>query len=191
MSRFSGKSDLYDFLYMHADAEGRTSSEEYRRNIRIFVGKDMVRNESDKDLVPYYPFVGSFGAGRDGATFQFGPMSHVDWEDFDILSKVLCEVNRAYRKMVRKKLPKTVEQIVELVGNAFDYLAKDGDDPVPVLAKRKLEMGRKVSVPLIPSEYRLTRRDFYRKELEEEMVKWGYTPKEAHEWCFAGRKTWP
>jgi hypothetical protein len=190
MSRFSGKCDFYDFLFMHGDTDGNMSGEAYRRKVRMFIKNVQIRNESDKDLVPYYPFVGSFGAGRDGATFCFPPMSHVDWMDCDSLSTILAEVNRVYRKMVRKKLPKTADQIVELIGSSFDYLKMDGDDPVRFMAERKIAMGKKANVPMIPGDYRLKIRDMYRQELADEMVKAGYTEKEANAWCFHGKKTW-
>lgn len=190
MSRFSGSADLYDFLYMHTGNDGKTASEEYRRKVVIYVGNEKIRNECDKDLVPYYPFVGSFGAGPDGATFRLPVMSEVDWCDYDILVHVLASVNCAYRKMVRKKLPKTADQIVEIVGTGFDYLKADGTPPVRLLAERKIAMGRKADLPRIPEEYRLTHGDHYRKELEDEMVRQGYSEAEAHEWCFKGRRTW-
>lgn len=183
MSKFSGKCDLYDELFVINE------SEEYRRNSVITINgqSSPIKNTCDKDLVPYFPFVCMSGAGnKNGFNGHYTASSWVDIEDADMMKHFLEVLKKYLRKCKRTHIAYDVDAALEVVS-----FGRYGESPVVrMLAERVRDYGNKASLPSVPGEARFEHRDWYRDALREEMIKYGYTDEQADNWCYKGLKTW-
>lgn len=187
MSKFSGKCDLYDTLFMNS-SDPWYSSEEFRRSVELIVDGKTVRNECEKDLVPYYGYVAGTIASTKGKGMRFvtGARSWVDFRDMETLSYMLADAKHFVGKERRAKRDITEEDVVSYVSERWTRHPRECAEVVKLF----MAGNRGTCIPDVPSVIRLETSDFYRDELVGEMLKWGYSEEEAHEWCYFRRRTW-
>lgn len=157
MSIYSGKCDFYD----HIEIFGV----EKVMNATIYVGDSEVplKFESEKDMIPYYPYVIYLSVSDDKHTYmRLTNKSWVEIEEADILNLYLELFLKYLRKCKRKK----VEYIVE---DAMENVCWYYDEAFMELAKRVKEYGKKATIDGLF----LKGKDFYRQKLAEEMIKNG------------------
>lgn len=174
MSNFSGKCDLYDHIEIHG-LENTLKS-------KIYVGydsKEPLKIKEERDLVPYYPFVISMGAFNHGiGTIYLMDESWVNYEEKDVLEFYLEQILKIYRRCKRKKIEFNVDEVWEEVSNVFWKR-----DEIRELIERVKEHGKKATYDGI----HLSSKNYYRDQLVEEMIEFGYPEDVAKTWVYEGR----
>ena len=174
MSRFSGKCDLYDHIEI-CGLENTLKS-------KIYLGwnsEESLDIKEERDLVPYYPFVISCGAFEHGVgTMHLMSKSWVDYEEEDVLEAYLQQILKIQRRCKRKKVEFNVDEVWEDVSNVFWKR-----DEIRELIKRVKEHGKKAACDGI----HLSSKNYYRDQLVEEMIKFGYSEDVAKTWVYEGR----
>ena len=157
MSIYSGKCDFYD----HIEIFGV----ERTMNSEVYVGDSLtpLKFKSEKDLIPYYPYV-IYMSASDGehTNMRLTRKSWVDIEEEEMLNIYLNLFLKYLRKCKRKKMEYVVEEAVE---NVCWYY----DEAFVELAKRVKEDGKNATFDGLY----LKGKEFYRQFLVDEMVKNG------------------
>lgn len=174
MSRFSGKCDLYDHIKICGLENTLKSS--------IYLGWDNEEPldiKEERDLVPYYPFVISCGAFEHGVgTMHLMSKSWVDYEEEDVLEAYLQQILKIQRRCKRKKVEFNVDEVFEEVCYPFYF-----HEEIKTLIERVKECGKKATYDGI----HLSSKNYYRDQLVEEMIKFGYSEDVAKTWVYEGR----
>lgn len=174
MSRFSGKCDLYDHIEI-CGLENTLKS-------KIYLGWDSEEPldiKEERDLVPYYPFVISCGAFEHGVgTMHLMSKSWVDYEEEDVLEGYLQQILKIQRRCKRKKVEFDVDEVFEEVCYPFYF-----HEEIKTLIERVKEHGKKATYGGI----HLSSKNYYRNQLIEEMIKFGYPEDVAKTWVYEGR----
>ncbi len=182
MSMFSGKCDFYDsFVMIGSDGEhGKTMKN--LKTLKLYVyGKDdrehRVKSETIKDIVKYYPYLTLIKTwDKDNGHFIIlSSDSFIDQEEREHLGWYIDDVMKYWRKCKRNKIPFIVDECVE-------KLHWMNDDILRSVAERVAESGNKAEF----DDIHLPMQEYYRRQWFEEMVKVGYTEREAYDWCFKG-----
>lgn len=179
MSKFSGKCDFYDSAIMiHQYTE-----EEFKNNVIIYVGNnpEPLKINSMKDLIPYYPYLVSMAAYNNverKSVIHLCSESFVDQEEREILTWKLEHLIKIYNRCKRKKVEFDIDAAVK------EVCCFGVDDYVRELAERVKEKGKKATIDGI----HMPMRDYYRKELVEEMLENGLDPAEWGYGRFVGEK---
>ena len=189
MSKYSGKCDLYDILAIYdvlvdtdkfADDAMDTLS---NWTIRVGYHGETLRIKSVKDIVPYFPFVetsGGYGNGKANIT-----LTEKSWVD--------VEAERHYG-LITEYLSKKAKYAKRKGLDPVDYMKhcgflsmREANDPeTEALLGRIAVDGKKADWSgLVPGFGK-----YMRDELYDTMVNFGYSPVEAGEWCYHGRRTW-
>ena len=158
MSKFSGKCDFADHVSMVGVEKTLRST--------IYVGDNIVplKFESEKDLIPYYPYIiGSAGYENGVGTIHLTDESFVDTQEREFLESEFSYAKREYLRCKRKKIP-------------FKY--KGGW--CKAVWDRVAEHGTKATVDGLT----IDSAEYYRQKLYEEMVAHGWEKVRAHYWCF-------
>ena len=185
MSKFCGKADFYDSLYISTESEEDAFNKFNGTKLYIrqplpndFNFEDALKNKinipetyykkveysSIKDLIPLYPHLISFSCGD---VVCLSLKSWVDIEERDILEWRLKHFLRVYNRCKRKKIEFNVEEALkEVVWNGYN------EEPYRELANRVKEKGKKANINGI----HLKIHERYRKDLVEEMLKHGLNP---------------
>lgn len=188
MSKFCGKCDLYDTLCIWGIIDGGKFTPEAPGILARWtftVGGKPLEVSEPRDLVPYFPFiVSSGGFGRESSSHvRLTGESHTDTrakEHFGLLKKTMV----AARKKATRKGLNVREAVYSCIGNPGH-----GDRLDRILAERVLcgaDGGKNARYDdLVPDFHGM-----YRGELSGAMVENGYTPEQAREWAYNGRRTW-
>lgn len=184
MSKFSGKCDMYDHIFMSCENE-QEAFEKFKGTklykwkpiedrIEIEDISDLSENwqrieyNSIKDLVPYYPYVISMCCCHKGdsnnSMVVLSSESFVDTEEREMISLYLKDMLRYYNKCKRKKIEFNKEEVLEKVCN-FHH----NEDLVKELIDRVAENGKKADIDGL----KLKSKEFYREELKKEIDRWG------------------
>lgn len=181
MSQFSGKCDFYDgFVEIRCDGEENKTDKELK-NLKLYVrGKDgrdhLVKSDTLKDIVKYYPYLEAIAVSyKDSCTIILSTDSFIDIEERECLDYRIQDVLKYWRKCKRKKMPFAKEEFYKdnwwtnetLMDEIIDRVAKYGD---------KAEF----------DDLHLPMHEYYRKRWFEELVRLGYTEREAYNWVYKG-----
>lgn len=162
MSKFSGKCDFADHVSMVGVEKTLMST--------IYVGNNIVplKFESEKDLIPYYPYIiGSAGYENGVGTIHLTDESFVDIQERELLENELSCAKREYLRCRRKKI------YFNPRGSKYSGWCKAVWD-------RVAEHGTKATVDGLT----IDSAEYYRQKLYEEMVAHGWEKVRAHYWCF-------
>ena len=168
MSKYSGKSDLFDSLH----------TDDYSK-LKIFAhSNDIVplRIDSYKEVVPYFPYLVSISCvNADGyKTIYLSSKSFVDIEEEELLTCDLDILKRYHRKCKRNKTEFNEEEALSMI-TLFG-----GSDLHKELVRRVKELGSKATIEGI----HIPQCDRMRESLYEEMIRVGWTEYQAYRWCF-------
>ena len=159
---YSGKCDFYDYIEIHQDKDSIL-------NAKIYVGDSNTPLEvhSMVDLIPYYPYIISVGAHNGKDHFiRLTSKPYTDIEEEDSLKFYLELLLKYYRKCKRKKIEFDVDEAVKSLSFSFNQ------DVIRELAERVKKYGKKATYEGL----HLVSKDFYRKELVDEMLINGLNP---------------
>lgn len=172
MSKFSGKCDFYDHIEIFGVDDTLSSD--------IYIGRNIIplRFETEKDLIPYYPYLIAMSVW-DNETKKgmivLSEESFIDREEKELLTYSLNHLLRYYNKCKRNHIPYDPDEAVSAVwGNSYG-LAHD-----KVLAERVLQYGKKTTIDGVHTKYHQHLRD----RLYQEMIDNGYTPFKAWYWVY-------
>lgn len=166
ISKFSGKCDCYDILIY-----GYTE-DELKNNVKIYIGdaKTPFKIECIQDLIPYYPYIITY-LGFNGAekktVIHLSSESYVDYEEREIMQSYLKQILREYNKCKKKKEDFNINDVTSKV--CWNYV---NEDVIREIAARVKEKGKKADI----SDLHLDIREYYRKELVNEMLENGLNP---------------
>lgn len=189
MSRFCGKCDVYDVLVaiMELNDDSDWSKIHIYKYIEDldedgFYKREKLDINSIKDLVPYFPFLEYSGGQHDDAySCTIGVHSFIYTEEREHLSWILKKAQKEYRKCKRNK----EEFIVNEVAKKITYLGTPDENTIEI-CKRVKEHPYSVKLDGLHTSLH----NYFRNELMEEMIKYGYTKEQAYEWCYNNKKTW-
>ena len=192
MSRYSGRCDFKDHLWINAETEEEVFNK--FNGTKLYICQPLpddfswvvaltnkinipetyykkVEYSFIEDLIPLYPHLISF-AGIDNTDSKnsvvcLSSESFVDREEREILEFRLKEILRIYNRCKRKKVEFNVEEVLkEVVWNGWN------EEPYRELVNRVKEKGKKASIEGI----HLKMHEIYRRELVEEMLKHNINP---------------
>lgn len=173
MSKYSGKCDFYDHI-QSCGLEGVLAS-------NIYVGRNIIclKIESEKDLIPYYPFLvllDAYDSETGKRTIKLDTESFVDKEEKEWLERDLKLLFKYYNYCKRKHIPfnKTtaLHKIWSFLDNIPEYMNK--------LVDRVELVGKKATIDNLHSSYH----DYYREILYRDMVDAGYSKFIAYYWVY-------
>ena len=173
MSMLTGKCDFYDSVNVIGNIE-----EYLGDNAEIYVGDIRIPNQTEKDLVPYYPFLTSTACHYDGhSIIHLGRYSHIDYEEYDRLTRALNDFKRYYRKCKRNKNEFKADECLRITA----YHNFGDKDTYLELAQRVAEEGEKTNILGLSLKYydKYCRKDFYNLLLE-----YGYSEMFAKQWVY-------
>lgn len=169
MSEFSGKCDLYDTLI---DIRNTTDWS------KVYISQNHTRLpiNSQRDLVPYYPYIIGSAAYYDGeARINISKESYVDQEERDHLEYLLQNILKEYRRCKRKKIEFVPTEVAEKYKGFYSY------GTYLEIANRVKENPKKPNLEGIHTAVA----QMYRKALYDEMLKWGYDEEYTRKWIYS------
>lgn len=181
MSMFSGKCDFYDsVMEIHCDGDPK-KLEEFLARTDIFIhtsgdnrGHKLEIN-NEKDAAKYYPYLQSIAAyNKDRRNVIFlTSRSFIDDEEAEHIGWHIKDAYKYIRKCKRNKIEPSVE----------DFLSKvwwTSGDMDKTIIERIIKDGNKAEFDDLHDSLH----EYFRSKWFEEMVKVGYEPKYAFDWCF-------
>ena len=192
MSKYSGKCDIYDSLIMiremNEDSDwSKVTIKQYTDELDAY-GYNKVKElkiTSLKDVVPYFPFIeGSAyydNTGIFGIVIIIGQHSYVYEEEHERLQNILDEAKKHYRKCKRKNeefIPQEIAKKLNIC-NAYSKIYLE-------ICNRVKEHPCSASIDDLHMPYFNYERDM----LIDTMMQYGYSKKEAYEWCYNENKLW-
>ena len=171
MSKYSGKCDLYDSI-------GDYSDEDIATKVKIYYAGSIVPLDvkSQKDIMPFYPFVAGVMYGESNGTrvFHIDRRSYVDEQEEEFVEFAKRSIERYYKKCRRKRVEFTVEDF----------------HPYTDLERKMAEDVMRIGIKnvLMSDEYHTYMSDYYRKALYKDMVAAGWEEVKALTWVFGWRR---
>ena len=167
MSRYSGKCDLCDLLV------GRDKLP------TVYLGNEILPLRADelRDLVPYYPrIVCNMESDGDLCVMRISNESWVDTSERQTLEFYLkCAISYC-RKLKRRKVQITEDMIIGHIAWGFSPVREHQQE----IARRVMEKGEKADIKGI----HIDTSDYYRENLYDVMLQYGYQESIAYIWCF-------
>lgn len=188
MSIFSGKCDVYDHFCMIGCDENTTEEdiEKEIKNTNFYIRtRDGKRHRlminCIRDLVPYYPYLIVVGAfSNSHSTIELSNRSFVDSEEDEIMSWRLNDLKRIYRRCKREKKEFNFDYVKKVQG---DFLTSDPNYKLMI----KIVSDNKDNTcinDLYKNNIHNHMSEYYRNELYETMIAYGYSKIESYNWCF-------
>lgn len=184
MSRFSGKCDFYDgFVAIWSDGDEEKLKENLK-GLKLYVyGKDnrshRVKSDTIKDIAKYYPYLeGIACASKQDNNFAvyLSSDSFIDQEEREHINWNVEKVLKYWRKCKRKKLPFDEEECFK---KEFSWMRWE-DNNLREIIHRIAESGDKAEFDDIHDNLH----EYYRRQWFEELVRVGWTEREAYDWAF-------
>lgn len=171
MSEFSGKCDLWDDLINIS----KVNDESDWSKINIYLGEDKLNIKSVKDLLPYAAYLSSvmYHNKETGYYIRLSKESFVDMEERESLMRRLRMAKAYYRKC--KRAGKDF-----IVLEAVKYVSMFPDNADFEICNRVFMHPYTNNIKGIHTNIH----NFFRKELYNAMLEYGYSEKEAYAWCF-------
>ena len=176
MSILSGKCDFCDDVNMLGNIE-----EYLGDNAEIYVGDIKIPNNTEKDLVLYYPFLVSIGSySKDHRHIRLSRYSYIDYEEYNRLTDMLNDVKKYYKKCKKDKVEFTFDGFKN--SKYYWRLSNDDNNIVyeklfnRVLTDHKSANILGLSLPFYDK--------FYRERFYELLIESGYNEAFAHRWVY-------
>lgn len=172
MSKYSGKCDFYDHIEIHGVDTILASD--------IYIGRNIIplRFESEKDLIPYYPYLVAmavYDKERNKPCIVLSNESFVDAEEEEGLTLALKYLLRYYNKCKRKHVPYDPNEAIQYIwGGHLNQPCYE------VLAERVLQHGNKATIDGVHT----STHQYDRNLLYNEMINNGYHPFKAWDWVY-------
>jgi len=151
-------------------------------NYKVYIGDNILplRMESEKDLVPYYPFLESFMVlnKKDGGIIRLQTDSFINIEEREWIAWRLNELKKYYRRCKRKHIPYSQDKALKLIC-LFEPQEYERE-----LVKRVEKFGEKTTIDDLHDNLH----EHMRKELYELMLKYGWTEQQAYPWVYGWRR---
>ena len=183
MSIFSGKCDFYDsFVDIGADGDEKKIEENLKKLKLYVIGKDerdhRVKSDTIQDIAKYYPYLRAFEYGdKEGNRIMIlASDSFIDQEERQHRQWMIDDVFKYQRKCKRNKQPFTTEGFFE------KYSWRTKTKALTEIVNRIIDKGNKAEF----DDIHMPMWEGYRKRWYEELVRLGYTEREAYDWCFKG-----
>ena len=183
MSIFSGKCDVYDHFCMKDTTE---DIEKEIKNTNFYIRtQDGKRHHlminCIRDLVPYYPYLIVIGAfSNSHSIIELSNKSFVDSEEDEIMSWRLDDLKRIYRKCKREKKEFNFDYVKKVQG---DFLTSNPN--YKLMIKIVSDNKDKTCIDdLYKNNIHNYMSEYYRNELYETMISYGYSKIESYNWCF-------
>lgn len=179
MSKFSGKCDFYDHLFMSADSEEKVINELIKTDFYVR-GKDgrehKINIKTLKDASKYYPYLTSIACwdGNHGYIL-LSTDSFIDSEEKDFLQTDIDRIFRVWNRAKRMKKPFDEEECLKEISWSGTH-----DDVLRIMISRVARDGKKADF----SDIHLPRWERLRRSWFEEMVRLGWSEIKAFHWCF-------
>ncbi len=183
MSVYSGKCDVFDSFIMIPNDEERT---DYQiKNTKFIIDGVETEINTIKQLAPYFPCtiaMSSWSGGKTGSgTCWFSSESYANKEEAAHLKYKLLEAKKAYKKVKRKKLELTFENVYKEW-----YHFKSDEDIDTEITQRVIEDFEGADIRGLTSYMGR----HYRKYLYQTLIELGYTVDQAIAWVYEHEKTW-
>ncbi len=180
ISKYSGKCDLYDVLVDIREVTDFSKVKIYAANNFIVP----LRIDSQKDLMPYYPYIVAISVGNSDGTqiIHLSEKSYIDSEEEERLTGNLDTLKCYYRRQKRRHEPFDSDEALKKIyffDSTPEYYKKE-------LVNRVKELGEKATIEDIHIPYC----DAMRQRLYEDMVAAGWNDDRAYEWCFGWQRHW-
>lgn len=180
MSMFCGKCDFYDsFVAIHGDGDEEKVAENLKK-LRLYVyGKDgrdhRVKSDTIKDIAKYYPYLEHVACfdKENGYNIHLASDSFIDQEEREHIGWYVRDVYKYWRKCKRNKIPFVVDECIESLHWMNTNLLR-------TVAERVAKDGNKAEFDDIHDSLH----EYYRRQWFEELVRLGYSEREAYDWCF-------
>ncbi len=177
MSKYSGRCDIFDSLSDISDFS----------NVHIFIKNNPIelRIDSQKDLVPYYPFIEAIAVYSNGVyNISIGDEPSYMREEWSILETDISYIKRIYNRFKRNKLEITVDSISEKC-KSWLWNWERNENTLKELIKRIIEAkGKDVKFKDLQLDYS----QYYRQMLYNEMIANDYPKNVALKWCYGWKK---
>lgn len=192
MSRYSGKCDFADHIWMSANTE-KEAFEKFK-GTKLYIVQPLpedfdlqkaldekinipetyykeIKYTSIRDLIPYYPYLVRFAVCYEEKTRNsvvcLSAESFVDREERESLEFKLKRLLTIYNRCKRKKIEFNIDEAVkESAWDEYD------EEIYRILAERVKEKGKKATIDGV----HLKMHERYRKELVDEMKRKGLNP---------------
>ncbi len=172
MSLYSGKCDFCDMCDIHNIDNILKSN--------VYIGWNIIplKIESEKDLIPYYPYIVALSSTTNGVgEIRLSTESYVDKQDRETLEWYVKDCQKYMNKCKRKK------EIINIEHFDNQYHRDVYREILIKLMDKKKEFALDgIYLPMA---------EYYRKELYDEMVKNGWDEFKSRQWCFGSRKEYP
>ena len=183
MSEFSGKCDFYDgFVDIHCDGDKSKITEELSK-LKLYIrGKDdrkhLVKSDTIMDIAKYYPYLRSLTIAENCSTsIVLASDSFIDQEEAEWLNWKVEYVLKYWRKCKRNKKPFVAEECL----NELSWLGSKSTQLKEIICRVEKD-GNKAEFDDIHDDTH----EHFRRKWFEEMVRVGWTEREAYDWCFKG-----
>lgn len=184
MSEFSGKCDFFDSVVaIHCDGDTGEKLEEFLARTDIYVlGKDgrdhKIEVNNEKDACKYYPYLESIAAfnlheGRN--CIHLASDSFIDQEEREHIGWHIRDGKKYWNRCKRNKTVPSVEEYLEQSYWSVDYLDR-------TIIERLIKDGNKAEFDDLHDWLH----EHFRKKWYEEMIRVGYTEREAFDWVYKG-----
>lgn len=183
ISKYSGRCDCYDVL---VDIREITDFSK----VKIYAYGNFIiplRIDSQKDLMPYYPYIVAISVGNSDGTqiIHLSKKSYVDAEEEDHLTWDLDTLKRYYRRQKRKHQPFDSAEALKKI-SFFSESPEVAPEYKKELVNRVREFGEKATIEDIHIPFM----DTMRQQLYEDMIAAGWNDDKAYEWCFGWKRLW-
>lgn len=149
---------------------------------RVYIGDNILplRMESEKDLIPYYPYLESIMISNknDGGVIRLQTDSFINIEEREWITWRLEKLKKYYRKCKRKHNPYSLEEAQKLICWYEPQLYEKE------LIKRVQKFGEKATIDDLHDNLH----EHMRKELYELMLEYGWSESEAYPWVYGWRR---
>ena len=179
MSMFSGKCDFYDgFIDISSKCDKEKILENLKK-LKLYVsGKDgrfhRVKSDTIEDIAKYYPYLQSISLydKENGYRIYLESDSFIDREEAEWRDWKVGYVLKYWRKCKRNKKPFVAEE-------CFNEVSWTGSKLEEII-RRVEKDGDKAKFDDIHDDTH----EYFRRQWFEELVRLGYTEREAYDWCF-------
>lgn len=162
MSKYSGRSDLFDSLIIYKYTE-----EELKNNVKIYIGSSYIplEIESYKTLIPYYPHLvctAAYNNKEQKSIIHITSESSVDRSEKEVLESYLKRILKYYDKCKKNEVKFEIEESIKSA-----YFIEWNKEQVIEIAKRVELYGKKANI----NDIHLGVYEHYRKILADEMLR--------------------
>ena len=179
ISKYSGKCDFKDMCEIHNIDNILKSN--------VYIGWNIIplKFESEKDLIPYYPYiVGSSSTTNGVGEIRLSTESYVDRSERESLEFYTKACQKYVNKCKRKKEFCDIGHFNK--ENNYGY-----NEVYEEIISRLMMVGFEKDFKFTLDGIYLPMAERYRKELYDEMIKNGWDENKSKRWCFGWRKEYP